>query len=101
MPSVPPDDQTPSIFGSEGSCAAVFRWAVAESHMPVYFATTWMPECFLKTSIAPVLRFVWACVPAPPVTMTTFPLPLSLSTMYWAFCCPYWYWLPLILIAHG
>ena len=73
MPSVPPDDQTPSIFGSDGSCAAVFRWAVAESHMPVNLPATLMPGFLLKTLSAPSLRSVSACVPATPVTMITLP----------------------------
>src|ERR1700750_546127 len=30
-PSVPPCAQMPSTLGSDGSCAAVLRWAVAEA----------------------------------------------------------------------
>jgi hypothetical protein len=34
-PSVPPLHQIPSIFDRLGSTAAVLRWAVEESHMPL------------------------------------------------------------------
>ena len=72
-PSVPPETQTPSTLGRLGSWAEVTRWAVAESHMPLYSPTSLMPGLAAKTSLAPLLRSLSAPVPATPVTMTTLP----------------------------
>ena len=99
IPSVPPWAQMPSILGSDGSTAAVLRWATPESHCPENLLTILMPGCLENTDIPPAVRCVSTNVPGTPVTMRMFPLPWSLPTSHWASCLPNWNWSVLTVSA--
>ena len=102
IPSVPPEDQTPSIFGSDGSCCAVLRCAVAESHMPVYLETTLIPGYFLKTSCRALVAVGVGLRTGHARDHDHIALALELvGDVLRVLLTVAAYWLPLILIAHG